>query len=195
LIGGAIEMPLLAWARQAEITADRAGILAVGNEAVARRVLLSWSLRSSVMYRQINIDAWIEQQSGDDDGYTRLSEVMMSSTPYLGPRLKLLSQYANSPEFQNYVRTITATLKQAAPAAVPAQKLAPADDAIRLKCSNCGTPMRVPTKLLEGKNELPVKCPNTKCGAVTRLKKNAKAAPSPTAPRPKKIEENVDDGE
>src|SRR5436190_647445 len=42
----ALEMPLMFWARQAEITADRAGLLAVGDEEVARRVLLSWSLRS-----------------------------------------------------------------------------------------------------------------------------------------------------
>jgi Zn-dependent protease with chaperone function len=195
LIGGAIEMPLLAWARQAEITADRAGLLAVGNEAIARRVLLSWSLRSSVMYRQINIDAWIEQQSGDDGGYTRLSEVTMSSTPYLGPRMKLLSQYANSPDFQLYVERISAMLKQSAPPPRPAHKADSNADVIRLKCATCSTQMRIPIKLLEGKTELPVKCPNAKCGAITQVKKKRKPPTSPPAPRPRKIEENVDDGE
>ena len=34
--------------------------------------------------------------------------------------------------------------------------------------------MRVPKKILEQKTELPVKCPNAKCGAITRLKKNVK---------------------
>ena len=40
LIGGALEMPLMAWSRQSDVTADRAGLLAVGDEALARRVLL-----------------------------------------------------------------------------------------------------------------------------------------------------------
>src|SRR6185503_11812920 len=83
LITGAIEAPLLAWARQAEITADRAGLLTVGDEEVARRVLLSWTLKSSFIFRQINIQAWLEQQAADDEGYSRLSELTTSSTPYI----------------------------------------------------------------------------------------------------------------
>ena len=51
LIEGALEMPLLAWARQAEITADQAGLLAVGNQEIARRVLLTWSLKSPILSR------------------------------------------------------------------------------------------------------------------------------------------------
>lgn len=170
LIGGAIEMPLLAWARQAEITADRAGLLAVGNEEVARRVLLSWSLRSSVMFRQINIEEWINQQQVEDDEYVKLSELTSSSTPYLGPRLKLLSQYAQSPELISYLKNISATLKRAAPPSPPKPKADP--DVLRFKCSTCGTAMRVPKQVLADKAELPVKCPNEKCGAITYLKKN-----------------------
>jgi len=95
-VGGALEMPLLAWARQAEITADRAGVLTVGSEEVARRVLLSWSLKSSFMYRQLNIESWLEQLAEDEGDMLKLSELTTSSTPYLGPRLKLLRQYAES---------------------------------------------------------------------------------------------------
>ena len=40
-------MPLMAWSRQSEVTADRAGLLAVGDVALARRVLLTWSIRSA----------------------------------------------------------------------------------------------------------------------------------------------------
>ena len=36
--------------------------------------------------------------------------------------------------------------------------------------------MRVPKQVLEGKEELAVKCPNAQCGAIMRLKKNIKAA-------------------
>lgn len=175
LISGAIEMPLLAWARQAEITADRAGLLAVGNEEVARRVLLSWSLRSSVMFRQLNIEEWINQQDVEDDVYTKLSEVTTSSTPYIGPRLKLLAQYARSPELKHYLNAISESIRRAAP---PPQKPAQTADPniLRFKCTTCGTPMRVPRKVLEGKDVLPVRCPDTKCGAVTQLRKNVKKA-------------------
>lgn len=168
LIGGAIEMPLLAWARQAEITADRAGLLAVGSEEVARRVLLSWSLRSSVMFRQINIEEWLNQQEVEDDSYVKLSEITSSSTPYIGLRLKLLSQYAKSPELISYLKNISATIKRAAP---PPPKPVADASVLRFKCSKCGTAMRVPKKVLAERDELPVKCPNAACGAITYLKK------------------------
>jgi hypothetical protein len=36
--------------------------------------------------------------------------------------------------------------------------------------------MQIPVAALIGKTELPVKCPDSKCGGVTRLKKNTKPA-------------------
>ena len=192
LIGGAIEMPLLAWARQAEITADRAGLLTVGNEEVARRVLLSWSLKSSFIYRQINIESWIEQQSVDDDSYIKLSELTTTSTPYIGPRLKLLSQFAESPELKHSLKVISDTIRQAAPPPPPKPKDDP--NLLRFKCSVCTTPMKIPRAALDGKSELPVKCPDAKCGAITRLKKNSKAGQGAGAPKPNK-QENLNYGE
>lgn len=193
LISGAIEMPLLAWARQAEITADRAGLLTVGNEEVARRVLLSWSLKSSFIYKQINIEAWLEQQSIDDDSYIKLSELTTTSTPYIGPRLKLLTQFANSPELKHSLRIISETIKAATPPAPPKPKEEP--NVIRFQCSTCSTAMKIPRSALEGKSDLPVKCPNAKCGAITRLKKNVKPGQSVTAPTPRKRQENADYGD
>ncbi len=176
LIGGAMEMPLLAWARQAEITADRAGLLAVGSEEVARRVLLSWSLRSSVMFKQLNIDEWINQQEIEDDNYVKLSEITTSSTPYIGPRLKLLAQYARSDELKYCLHAISDSIKRGSPPPQPAPKSKADANVLRFKCTTCGTPMRVPRNVLDGKTDLPVKCPNTDCGAITRLKKNASPA-------------------
>ena len=141
LIGGALEMPLLAWARQAEITADRAGMLAVGNEEVARRVLLSWSLKSSVMYRQVNIEKWLEQQAVGDDTYLKLAELTTSSTPYIGPRLRLLSEFARSPELQDSLRIISDTIRASAP---PPPKPKADPNVLRIKCTTCETPMRLP---------------------------------------------------
>lgn len=192
LIGGAIEMPLLAWARQAEITADRAGLLTIGSEDVARRVLLSWALRSSFIFKQINIESWLEQQSVEDDTYSKLSELTTTSTPFIGPRLKLLSQFAQSPELAHARGIISATIRSAAPP--PKPKPAEDPNVLRFKCSKCSTPMKIPRKALEGKAELPVKCPNAKCGSITRLKKNAKGGHG-SKPRAPKKEENLNYGD
>ena len=188
LISGAIEVPLLAWARQAEITADRAGLLVVGEEEIARRVLLSWTLKSSFIYRQINIEAWLEQQAADDSGYSKLSELTTTSTPYITPRLKLLTEFAKSPELQHWRKMIVGAIKQSAPKVAPKPATS---DIIKLKCATCQTPMRVPLKILEGKKELPVKCP--KCGKITRMKKSVK--PAENAPTKINKEENLNYGD
>lgn len=201
LIGGAMELPLLAWARQAEITADRAGLLAVGSEDVARRSLLSWSLKSSFIFKQLNIEAWLEQQQEDDGDMLKLSEMTSASTPYLGPRLKLLSQFAASPEFRRSFEQIRDTLARAAPpkaeapppttapAATPAA--APASE-LKIKCSICSTPMRIPLSVIAGKPKRSVKCPDPKCGKITVIQKKTKPA-EPKAPAAKLREENNED--
>ena len=209
LIEGAIEVPLLAWARQSEITADRAGLLTVGDEQIARRVLLTWSLKSAFMYKQINIEAWLEQQAADDNNFSKLSELTTSSTPYITRRLKLLNEFAGSPDLQRWRGLISGFIKQTEPplkqSAPPVEQTAPTvhkpkpptDDKeiLKVKCATCQTPMRVPLKVLEGKKELPVKCPNKQCGQITRLKKNVKPAQKIEAAKPSKIEENLNYGD
>jgi Zn-dependent protease with chaperone function len=170
-IEGALEMPLLGWARQAEITADRAGLLAVGNEDIARRVLLTWSLKSPLLYRQINIEAWLEQQADDSiDEVTRLSEMMSSSTPYITRRLKLMSEFARSRELQHW-HSILRQFALPTPAAKPAPAAPPTpEDTLRIACPACNTGMRIPRQVLAGKDSLSVRCPNSPCGKVHLLK-------------------------
>jgi predicted Zn finger-like uncharacterized protein len=127
LIESAIELPLLAWARQAEITADRAGLLAIGDEAIARRVLLSWSLKSSMLCQRINIDAWLSQEE-DDDQVMQLSEMLSSSTPYLTRRLKLIQQFTGEPQMQywrNVIKSLSPAAKTIAPVAAPPRPAMP----------------------------------------------------------------------
>lgn len=178
LIEGTLEIPLMAWARQAEITADRAGMLAVGNEEIVRKVLLSWSLKSPMLYRQINIKAWLEQQSAEDDDMTKLSELMTSSTPYITRRMKLIAQFANSPELQRWQQVIKQYLEKAKAQSQTNEKTQLSNnDVIRMKCSSCGTPMRIPSKVLEGKDQMAIRCPDPKCGKTTYLKKKTNPAP------------------
>lgn len=199
LVEGAIEMPLLAWARQAEITADRAGLLAVGDEEIARRVLLSWTLKSPFLYQRINVAAWLEQQAASDDGFTKLSELTTSSTPYITRRLKLMTEFAENQDLRRWQTVINNYAQRIAPAQ-PAQppnaaisqnqtnelnnnpskpvpsKSPQADDDIRIKCSTCAIPMRVPLKVLEGKQQISVRCPSASCGKMTVMKKKSNPA-------------------
>lgn len=164
-IEGALEMPLLGWARQAEITADRAGLLAVGDEKIARRVLLTWSLKSPILFRQINIEAWLEQQAEEGcDETLRLSEMMSSSTPYITRRLKLMSEFARSTEL-NHMHSIIQQFVQPA----PTPKAAPVAS-LRITCPTCKTGMSIPRTVIAGKASLHVKCPNQQCGKVNLLK-------------------------
>jgi len=114
LVRGTLEIPLMFWSRQAEITADRAGLLAVGDEAIARRVLLSWSLRSISLFEQINTKAWMEQEETGEDELTRISELISSPTPYITRRLKFLASYAASQGLQQHRTRIEPLMKAVA---------------------------------------------------------------------------------
>jgi predicted Zn finger-like uncharacterized protein len=180
LIQGAVEMPLMAWSRQSEITADRAGLLAVGDEALARRVLLAWSIRSARLLKQVNIEEWMKQEEASDDQLTRFSEMTTSSSMYTTRRLRLLGQSASEPELmrmsqiaQTARRQLAPALQPGSPAAAPAP--APADS-IRVVCNRCQAAMRIPLAVLRGKSSLNVRCPQ--CSNVLTLR------PRPAAPSP-----------
>jgi Zn-dependent protease with chaperone function len=170
LVEGALEMPLLAWARQAEITADRAGLLAIGKESVARRVLLSWSLKSSLLYRQINIQAWLNQEneSGEDD-MMKLSEMAISSTPYIARRLKMMKAFADSNELREYRSVVERHLPKQQQIQEPIQHQQ--KKAVRILCPHCKKGMHVPAVQLQGKSSFHARCPNTDCRKVITLKR------------------------
>lgn len=203
-VESALEIPLLAWARQAEITADRAGLLAVGSEEIARRVLLSWALKSSMLYRQINIEAWMEQQEDNDDEMNKLSEMLSSSTPYITRRLKLMRQFANDPQM-HYCRgmVVNALPKEAAqnqavaqPVQQPAATATPqanAQETVKLNCAHCRAAMRIPRKILVEKDVLNLKCPNPECGKINTLRKNKAPAKTDEASELKRQNEMSDE--
>lgn len=176
LIGGAIEMPLLAWARQAEITADRAGLLAVSEEETARKVLLSWSLKSAYLYRRINVGAWLEQQAGSDDEFLRLSELTTTSTPYITRRLQLLADFAAAPELKRRQARISELVDRVAGGSLNKTGAA---NIVRVKCAGCRTPMKIPFAAFRGKKRLPVRCPNKNCRKINRIERNVGSRAGP----------------
>jgi Zn-dependent protease with chaperone function len=189
LIGGALEMPLMAWARQSEVTADRAGLLAVGDVALARRVLLTWSIRSATLMKQVNIEEWMKQEDASADNLTHISEMTTSSTMYTSRRLRFLGLAAREPGLMQWSEKIQPARKQLSAALQPAPKPVPASsvarpaappaaqkDSIRVVCNNCQNAMRIPLAVLRGKTSLNVRCPQ--CQNVMTLR------PKPTTPSP-----------
>ena len=211
-IQDAVDLPLMAWARQADITADRAGLLALGDEAQARRVLLAWSIRSARLLKQVNIEEWMKQEDASDDSMTRFSEMTTTSSMYTTRRLRLLGQSAREPQLMRWSQSIQPIRKRLTPppqppisgltaaaaavrrplaaaprpAPTPATGSAPAQapaDSIRVLCNKCQTPMRIPLAVLRGKPSLNVRCP--KCQNVFTLRpKPASQSTSPGAPAP-----------
>ncbi len=206
----AVDIPLMAWSRQADITADRAALLAIGDEALARRVILAWSIRSARLLKQVNIEEWMKQEEASDDQMTRFSEMTTTSSMYTTRRLRLLGQSAHEPELMRWSQTIQPVRKRLtpppqppisgltaaspgvrrppvaqgpAPAHAPALAQAPApppSDSVRVLCNKCQTAMRIPLAVLRGKPSLNVRCP--KCQNVFTLRpKPASQAPAPPA--------------
>jgi len=200
----------MAWSRQADITADRAGLLALGDEAQVRRILLAWSIRSARLLKQVNIDEWMKQEDASDDSMTRFSEMTTTSSMYTTRRLRLLGQSAREPGLMRWSQSIqpirkrltpppqaaisgltaaapvvrrplAATPRPASAAAAPAATAPQPTDSIRVLCNKCQAPMRIPLAVLRGKPSLNVRCP--KCQNVFTLRpKPASQVTSPGAP-------------
>jgi Zn-dependent protease with chaperone function len=118
-IQDAVDFPLMAWSRQADITADRAALLAIGDEAQARRVLLAWSIRSARLLKQVNIEEWMKQEEGSDDQMTRFSEMTTSASMYTTRRLRLLGQAAREPDLMRWSQSIQPIRKRLTPPPQP----------------------------------------------------------------------------
>ncbi|MFZ1938233.1 MAG: M48 family metalloprotease [Terracidiphilus sp.] len=186
LIQGTIEMPLMAWSRQSDITADRAGLLAVGDEALARRVLLAWSIRSARLLKQVNIEEWMKQEDASDDAMTRFSEMTTSSSMYTTRRLRLLGQAAREPELMGFSQKIQPIRRQLTPPkpAPPARHPAPSPhESVRAICPQCNAAVRIPLAVLRGKPSLNVRCPQCK-NVFTMRPPSAAPPPTPSGTTP-----------
>ncbi len=186
MLENAIDAPIMAWSRHSEITADRAGLLVVGDVEVARKVLLTSSLKSFPLYQRINQDEWLQQEESSDDQLSRISEMTMSTAPFLARRMRMLREFASAPHaaaWRTYIETVAPAVPAApavpVPGAAPAARAAvaspvpaaatnapPADDAFRFACRACNTPIKVPRSELAGKRVVQVTCPKPGCGTA-----------------------------
>ncbi len=183
LIESAAAVPLMAWSRQSDVTADRAGLMAVGDEQLARRVLLAWSIRSARLLKDVNIEEWMKQEDASGDSITRFSEMATSASMYTTRRLRLLGQAARETELMRWSESVQPVRKQIAagwrksgtagpaPIAKAPNSSAASADALRVTCQKCKETMRIPFAVLRGKDVLNTRCPQ--CGTVTTLRRKA----------------------
>ena len=174
IVENAVDLPLMAWARHAEITADRAGILAVGSIDVARRVLLMCTLRSFPLYPRLDQAAWLEQEDAADSDTSKFAERTMSTVPFIAPRLRLLREFARSDDVVAWRTSIAQHLplperpmvQLGRPNRRPAAPEPVRGDTIRLVCVKCRKPMRIPAAALAGKLTVTVRCAAPECRAL-----------------------------
>ena len=201
MVENAIDAPLMAWARQSEITADRAGMLAIGSEEAARKVLMSWSLKSFPLYQRINMDAWMEQEAASDERVMRLAETTLSTMPYLARRMKMLREFGASEHrraWREYITRCSPAITQTAATLPPTPTAAvnamvntataktatsvasqfPRDDALRFKCSRCETPIKLARNAMLNRGVVRVQCPAPECKASMNVRPPKQDAPA-----------------
>ncbi len=99
---GAIANPLLVslftWQRHAELTADRAGMIACQDLAAAEEALLQLCLGSGTLTAQANRDEFMRQARSLHGPHARLA-LALQPAPYLPQRCHALREWAAAPEY------------------------------------------------------------------------------------------------
>ncbi len=100
IIESGVESVISNWMRVADLTADRAALLVTGDIVLARRTLFLLYFRSRKELDEVDVDAWTKQQEAQASAMTKISQLMTSSTPYLGLRLRALEEFYGSAKYR-----------------------------------------------------------------------------------------------
>jgi Zn-dependent protease with chaperone function len=98
-------LALKAWARRAEITCDRTGLLCTRDLNVSIGCLVKLALGSKKLYSEINLDEYLRQLD-ESSGPGRLDELSRTH-PYLPKRVAALRLFAETTYFKSLVRDST----------------------------------------------------------------------------------------
>jgi Zn-dependent protease with chaperone function len=89
-------LALQSWARAAEITCDRAGLLCCRDLKVGVRSFVKLAVSNQQLMDELNLDAYLDQlREGKETGLGRLAELGRSH-PYLPKRIEALRVFAES---------------------------------------------------------------------------------------------------
>jgi Zn-dependent protease with chaperone function len=91
-------LALQSWARRAELTCDRAGLLCGGDLGTAQRALIKLALGSRKLGERVDIEAYLEQLAESQKSPGRVLE-LLHSHPYLPKRAEALKLFAQTHYF------------------------------------------------------------------------------------------------
>jgi Zn-dependent protease with chaperone function len=97
-------MALNGWARRAEITCDRAGLICTRDLDVSIGCLVKLAIGSQKLYSEINIPEYLTQLEEAQAGLGRFDELMRTH-PYLPKRVAALRLFAETTYFRSLVGT------------------------------------------------------------------------------------------
>jgi Zn-dependent protease with chaperone function len=95
-------LALRAWARRAELTCDRAGLLCARDVKIATTALCKLALGSQKLTGSIDLDEYLRQFEDANDGLRRLGEAF-STHPYLPTRVAALRLFAQTAYFRGVI--------------------------------------------------------------------------------------------
>jgi Zn-dependent protease with chaperone function len=87
------------WARRAEITSDRAGLLCCGDLEVAQRAMAKIALGSKELYEQLDLEEYLKQLEESQKHFGRIAEITQSH-PYVPKRIEALRLFNKSAYFR-----------------------------------------------------------------------------------------------
>lgn len=150
LVGAGIEAGLLAWDRRSKLSADRAALLAVQNEAPILNMLMKLAGGSDKFEKELSLEQFLLQarayQEGLDDRlsdrFYRFIANLDGTHPYAVERARAIDEWYGSPEYNDILAG-----KYGSAAMVPAgycpnpqcrQSLQPN----QMFCTHCGIPLQ-----------------------------------------------------
>jgi hypothetical protein len=101
-------MALNGWARRAEITCDRAGLICTRDLDVSIGCLVKLAIGSQKLYSEINIPEYLTQLEEAQAGLGRFDELMRTH-PYLPKRVAALRLFAQTHFYRSMIGAPTAT--------------------------------------------------------------------------------------
>jgi Zn-dependent protease with chaperone function/ssDNA-binding Zn-finger/Zn-ribbon topoisomerase 1 len=183
LVSAGVEALVTNWMRVADFTADRVGLLAVGDFEVARRALFLLYQKSRADLGEVDLDEWMRQQEASEPAITKVSQLMSSGAPYLGVRLNELKRFCESPQYRAARDKVEAAagepltqlfddegfLKRLGKPGVPrptpprpappGQAGPPSAGVLRGSCPKCGKRLRIALQKLPTGDQARVTCP------------------------------------
>ena len=99
LISRPLIMPLIYWARQAVLSADRGVVLATDRYDAYRASLVSLLVAHPRLVPLVNVEAYLRQLEGREEPIGRFFEGVSSTYPYVSRRLSALDAFVRDPAY------------------------------------------------------------------------------------------------